>query len=401
MAATDGFGHPVCPSFSRTLDRSLGAFFWEGARVSLNRPGQALQFARTVRRQAEAAKLRAEWAKRGVPVPPIIIFSITHKCNLECAGCYARTFHNPSEPFPADGPADLAPISSSGPGPAPGQGVALDELSAERLAGIVAEAEHLGVGFFVIAGGEPLMRPEILDIADRSPRMLFLLLTNGTLLDAHIVSRLARLRNVIPLLSLEGSHAETDERRGSGTHQRLMQAMQRLEAERMFFGCSITLTSRNFPVVLDEVYVRGLTKTGCRCFLLLDYTPTDEATEDWALTQEQRAQVDSRLRALKKHNRALFIAVPWDELAVGGCLAAGKGFVHINASGDLEPCPFAPYSDLNLKACSLAEALRSPFLARLRAIPELSRYSGGGCALWNNRERVEMVLADVSSGGEA
>jgi MoaA/NifB/PqqE/SkfB family radical SAM enzyme len=279
--------------------------------------------------------------------------------------------------------------------------VALGELSAERLTGIVAEADHLGVGFFVIAGGEPLMRPEILDIAERFPRILFLLLTNGTLLDACTVSRLACLRNVIPLLSLEGRHTETDERRGSGTHERLMQAMQRLEAARMFFGCSITLTSRNFSVVLDEDYVRGLTKTGCRCFLLLDYTPTDETTQDWALTQEQRAQVDSRLRALKKRSRALFIAVPWDELAVGGCLAAGKGFVHINASGDLEPCPFAPYSDLNLKVCSLADALCSPFLARLRAVPELSRYSGDGCALWKNRERVEMMLADVIPRGEA
>jgi MoaA/NifB/PqqE/SkfB family radical SAM enzyme len=87
------------------------------------------------------------------------------------------------------------------------------------------------------------------------------------------------------------------------------------------------------------------------------------------------------------------VAVPWDEQEVGGCLSAGRGFVHINASGDLEPCPFAPCSDVNLNDESLAQALRSPFLQALRELPELSEYTGGGCALWKNREQVERVLA--------
>jgi len=394
VAGGTGSDYVVRLGLAEAVDRSLGAFFWDGVRVSLHRPGQALQFVYTVRRQAEAAKLRAEWAKRGVQVPPVIIFSITHRCNLECVGCYARTFHDSSEQPVGNVPSDLSP--GFGQDGAFGE----DELSSARLASIVAEAEGLGVGFFVIAGGEPLMRPEILDIAGRFPHVLFLLLTNGTLLDAVTVLRLARLRNVILLVSLEGSAEQTDERRGSGTHGQLMGAMQRLEREHLFFGCSITLTARNFSVVLDDEYVRSLVRVGCRFFLLLDYTPTDEATWDWALTDEQRAQVTSRLCALKKRHRALFTAVPWDEMAVGGCLAAGKGFIHINASGDLEPCPFAPYSDFNLKDGSLVEALHSPFLARLRADPELSRYLGGGCALWNNREQVERVLADVTSGGE-
>jgi len=391
---------------AKVLDRSLGAFFWEGARISLDRPGQALQFARTVRRQARAAKLRAEWARRGIPVPPVIIFSITHRCNLQCAGCYARSFHesslDPAVPGSGDLPLDPALSASAGSGTevGPGSPSPQEELSSARLASIVAQSDDLGVGFFVIAGGEPLMRPEILDIAGRFPHILFLLLTNGTLLEAETARRLTRLRNVIPLLSLEGSDSETDGRRGSGTYRQLIDAMRRLDDEHLFFGCSVTLTSHNFSVVLDDEYVRALRTVGCRCFLILDYTPTDEATRDWALTDEQRAQVSSRLRSLKKNHRVLFIAVPWDEMAVGGCLAGGKGFVHINASGDLEPCPFAPYSDYNLKAGSLAEGLRSPFLARLRAIPELSRYSGGGCALWKNRDQVEGVLADVTSGGQ-
>jgi len=370
------------PGLAKVLDRSLLTFFGNGMWVTLRRPAQAWQFSRVVRWQAAAAKTREEWRKRGIPVPPIIIFSITHQCNLECLGCYARSFEKQAET-----PVIEDAAGSSGIGPP-------DELSESRLRGIVAEAEQLGVSFFVVAGGEPLMRPEILDIADRFPHVLFLLLTNGLLVDPSMVARFARLRNVVPMLSLEGTADKTDERRGPGTYRRLMRVMGRLKDESLFFGCSLTLTSRNFSEVLDEDYIRELVGAGCRFFLFLDYTPTDETTADWVLTYSQRQQVLSRIRALRRRHAALFKAVPWDEQEVGGCLSAGRGFVHINASGDLEPCPFAPYSDVNLKGTPLVEALRSPFLAGLRALPELSQYVGGGCALWKNREQVERVLAE-------
>jgi MoaA/NifB/PqqE/SkfB family radical SAM enzyme len=259
----------------------------------------------------------------------------------------------------------------------------------------VREADDLGVSFFVIAGGEPLMRPEILDIAEGFPRVLFLLLTNGVLLDEQTVSRLVRLRNVVPMLSLEGAASETDERRGSGTYARLMEGMQRLARNGSFFGCSITLTRGSFTTVFTDEYIAGLVRAGCRFFLLLDYTPTEEATAEWVLSDGQREEVGSRLRALRKRYPALFIAVPWDEVDAGGCLSSGRGFVHISASGDVEPCPFAPYSDVNISQTSLVEALGSPFLAKLRALPELSEYSGGGCALWKHRDEVERVLAGV------
>jgi MoaA/NifB/PqqE/SkfB family radical SAM enzyme len=366
----------VLPGPTRVIDRSLVLFFRQGVRVSLRDPRQAWRFLRVVRRQAEAAQTRAEWATRGIRVPPIIIFSITHQCNLQCAGCYARSFEEGRiDPQPAE-PADL---------------------SSARLEGIVAEAAQLGVSFFVIAGGEPLMRPEILDIAARFPSMLFLLLTNGMLIDNAMAARIARLSNVIPLLSLEGTDVDTDERRGKGTSRRLREALALLEGNRVFFGCSLTLTAGNFGTILDEEYVRGLIGAGSRFFLFLDYTPTEESTTGWVLTDEQRRQVNERILALRSRHRALFVAVPWDEADAGGCLASGRGFVHISASGNLEPCPFAPYSDTNLVVTSLADALRSAFLAKLRELPELSAYSGGGCALWKNRTVVEKVLRETST----
>jgi MoaA/NifB/PqqE/SkfB family radical SAM enzyme len=262
----------------KTVDRSVGAFIWRGVRVSLTRPGQAWRLARALRWQAGAARTRKAWLDRGVRVPPIVIFSITHQCNLQCAGCYAQAFQGGGQ-APGCVSANTGAVAVAGSSAPTAGAVAVAgssaavkpaELSDAKLASIVAEATALGVSFFVIAGGEPLMRGEILAIAERFPRVLFLLFTNGLLLDEATAARIAHLENVIPLLSLEGTAVETDERRGSGTYERLMAAMARLKKRGQFFGCSLTLTSRNFPTVLAGDYIGGLAAAGCRLFLFAD-----------------------------------------------------------------------------------------------------------------------------------
>jgi MoaA/NifB/PqqE/SkfB family radical SAM enzyme len=373
----------------KTVDRSVGAFFGRGIRVSVTRPWQAWQFARTIRWQAAAAKTRRAWRAQGVMVPPIIIFSITHQCNLQCAGCYAQAF------LGATGATECAPVPAAD---GTGEGIALGrpvELSDSKLDSIVTEAAEIGVSFFVIAGGEPFMREELLAIAQRFPRVIFLVFTNGLLLTEQMVERITRLKNIVPLLSLEGTAAQTDQRRGQGTYEQLVGVMARLRARGQFFGCSLTLTRQNCSTILAADYVGGLFKAGCRFFLLADYTPVELGTEDWVLTAEQHCQVEAQVRRLRRRYKAIFVAVPWDEQEVGGCLSAGRGFVHINASGEVEPCPFAPYSDADLTQVSLLEALKSPFLERLRAMPDLSTYEGGGCGLWKHRTQVEEALAEV------
>ena len=91
---------------------------------------------------------------------------------------------------------------------------------------------------------------------------------------------------------------------------------------------------------------------------------------------------------------ALFIAVPGDEEEIGGCLSAGRGFIHISAEGDVEPCPFAPYSDANLRDLSLKDALQSEFLRNIRQNHAQLSETEGGCALWIEREWVRSLLPD-------
>ncbi len=353
-------------SATTRLNLGLRVFFSEFVRVSLRHPGQALFFARTISWQAGAARRRAAEARSGLHVPPIAIFSITNKCNLRCKGCYAQAIRG-DEP---------------------------DELSEERIRGIVAEADELGISFFVIAGGEPLTRPEMVDIARDYPHIIFLLVTNGLLLDSTLIRKLSSLRNVVPVLSIEGTQAETDERRGRGVHERLSRKMEELKAAGIFFSLSLTVTRANFDVVTDSSFLADAVEAGCKLFLHLEYTPIREGTDEWVITDAQRESMKGLIAGFRARFRAVFVAVPWDEEEQGGCLAAGRGFVHISAAGDLEPCPFAPYSDVSLKHTPLKEALRSPFLEGMRANHDLFAETASGCALWNNRERVRALFAE-------
>ncbi len=352
--------------FRGALNQSLRVFFLDALRVALLNPAQAYSFFRTVLWQRKAARVRQRWVSEGVQVPPITIFSVTRRCNLECKGCYSKALHGTSDP----------------------------EMNGEKVRSIVEEATELGVSFFVLAGGEPFIRPEILDITSEFPQVLFLVFTNGLLIDESVMAGLKKQRNVVPLLSIDGNEDMTDERRGPGTYRRVRDIFGELRRRKIFFGASLTMTRMNFDTLTNEAFIREIADAGCRFFLFLEYTPAEEGTEDWIPTAHQRSGVMRLMEEFHSKFRALFIAVPAHEEDVGGCLAAGRGFVHINASGDVEPCPFAPWSDSNLQKVSLKEALGSTFLRTLREHPENLRETGGGCALWTRREWVQSLLEE-------
>jgi MoaA/NifB/PqqE/SkfB family radical SAM enzyme len=356
-------------SSPRPLDGALRVFYKGAIRVALSSPRQAAAFVRALFWLGESVRRRAAWRRRGVPVPPIIIFSVTDRCNLSCKGCYAQSFR------PEAG----------------------GELDAAELRGIVAQAHELGVSFFVIAGGEPFLRPELARLMAEFPQIIFFVFTNGLLLDEGWIRTLKRRRNIIPLLSFEGDRAMTDERRGPGIYDRLRALAVRLKREKVFFGVSLTLTRAHFETLVSPDYTLDLVAAGCRFFLYIEYTPTVEGTEDWTLTPDQRAAVQAGLPEWRARHRALFIAVPWDEDDVGGCLSAGRGFVHVNPRGDVEPCPFAPFSDVSLRRAALKDALKSELLEEIRRRPQLSRETGEGCILWKERALVRSLLAGEAS----
>ncbi|MDD1701796.1 MAG: radical SAM protein, partial [Methanoregula sp.] len=275
------------------------------------------------------------------------------------------------------------------------------ELDPGRLSSLVREASELGVSIIVLAGGEPLIRrAEIAGLARSYPKILFPVFSNGLLIDDAAAAELGKTKNIIPMISFEGFRVETDTRQGDGVYDRLLCVCARLKQNGIFFGCSVTVTRANAGLVTSDTFVREMLAFGARVFVFVEYVPIEPGTEALVLDNGRRTALYAGIDALNKNHPALFIGFPGDEAAYGGCLAAGRGFVHVSASGDLEACPAAPFSDTNLARVSLKEALRSPLLSRIRSHHHLLTETNGGCALWTNRAWVEGLVDEGEKGGK-
>lgn len=350
--------------YGKLLSKSLKVFFGDALRISLKNPSQAYFFFKTLRWQRRATRLRRDWERQGINVPPIMVYSITDRCNLNCKGCYNQNLRKNSK----------------------------EELSAERMKGIISEAKELGISFIVLAGGEPLVRQEILDITGSFPEIIFLIFTNGLLVEGEVLRKLNQQKNVVPIISLEGYEKDTDERRGKGVYDALQRIIRKLKSKRSFFGVSLTVTKYNFDTIINHQFMQKLTRLGCKIFFLPEYTAIRGGTEDWVPTVKQRTSTPGIMKSFRVQFPAIFVALPSDEEEFGGCLSAGRGFIHVSAEGNLEPCPFAPYSDTNLKDMHLKDALQSKFLRAIRQNHEQLHETEGGCALWIKREWVQSLL---------
>jgi MoaA/NifB/PqqE/SkfB family radical SAM enzyme len=245
-----------------------------------------------------------------------------------------------------------------------------------------------------LAGGEPFVRPDIIDVTSRYPEIIFLVFTNGLLIDSDVMIKVKRQKNIIPVISLEGYQDDTDGRRGEGVYQHLQRIINRLQACGIFYSISVTLTRSNFTHVTNGHFIKRLVDLGCKLLFLVEYTPVQEGTEDWVISDQQRDELMGLVESFRSKYKSLFISIPGDEEEIGGCLSAGRGFVHISASGDVEPCPFAPYSDANLRDSSLKEALQSRFLSTIRQNRDQLCEADGGCALWVKRDWVRSLLEE-------
>jgi MoaA/NifB/PqqE/SkfB family radical SAM enzyme len=266
-------------------------------------------------------------------------------------------------------------------------------MSETELRDALIQARDLGVFFIVLIGGEPLVRPDIMPITKDFPDLIFFVFSNGTLVTEEMARQFRRQKNIVPILSIEGYTTETDGRRGGGVYEKVQEAIRKLRRQNVFFGASVTVTRDNFKAVTKENFVAGLTGFGCKLLLFAEYTPVQPGTDEWVVTNEQRRNLVSILEGFRRKFPAFFVSSPNDEKAFGGCLAAGRGFVHVSACGDVEPCPFVPYSDVSLRKKTLSEALQSPLLRAIREQDNLLGEAEGGCALWMRREWVYSLLS--------
>jgi MoaA/NifB/PqqE/SkfB family radical SAM enzyme len=181
-----------------------------------------------------------------------------------------------------------------------------------------------------------------------------------------------------------------------GVYEYVSRIIDKIRGKSIFWGVSITLESTNFDLVTGEKFIKELMDIGCRLFFYISYIPVKDGSEELCLTVEQSSRIGQMILEYKVKYPALFIAFPGGEEEMGGCLASGRGFVHISPDGSLEPCPFAPYSDSNLKDMSLKDALDSRFLRKIRQNHHNLKETRGGCALWENRAWVQSLIKDSS-----
>ncbi len=320
----------------------------------------------------KSEKLRAKVMEtEGLEVPPFLISSISTTCNLHCKGCYAR-----SNGIAEDEEADRKPT-----------------LSPEQWRDIFTEAASLGINFSLLAGGEPMMRRDILEQVAQVKDMIFPIFTNGTLIGPTYIEFLRKHLNMVPIISIEGTAMGTDTRRGQGVFKRAMQSMELLKNEDLFFGTSITVTTENLPLVTSTTFIDQLRSYGCKIVFFIEYVPIDPGTEHLAFNDEHVEQMENVLEERRnEYADIIFLSFPGDEKALGGCLASGRGFFHIGPDGSAEPCPFSPFSDSNVADLGVRTALKSPLFRKIRAARALGWEHTGGCTLFEHREEIEKMV---------
>lgn len=338
----------------------------EALRATLFDPEESLFIFSYARASKVASKKRAALKEQGEHVPAFLIASITSSCNLHCAGCYSRANHACS---------DEAPVS---------------QLTSDEWKKIFLEAKELGIGFILLAGGEPMLRKDVIDVAGTIPEILFPIFTNGTMIGDKYKEVFKQHRNLVPVISIEGHKDKTDKRRGEGMYETIESAMAYMRENRILFGASVTVTKDNIKEVMSDEFVADLEINGAKLVFYIEFVPVTKEAADLAPGDKEREYIRKRLTLLRNNNkRVIFVSFPGDEKSSGGCLAAGRGFFHINSHGGAEPCPFSPYSDINVKDTSIREALRSPLFNKLRSSGTLLEDHAGGCVLFEKRETVE------------
>ncbi len=341
----------------------------EAVKATLRNPKESAFMLKFAAASRTASKKRRKAEDKGEHIPPFLIASITSKCNLHCAGCYSRCNHST---------VDSEPVR---------------QLTDEEWQNVFDEAEELGISFILLAGGEPMLRRGVIEAAGKKQNILFPIFTNGTYLDERYLELFDKCRNLIPVMSIEGDRELTDQRRGNGIYDRLIANMDEIKRRRLIFGASVTLTTRNYKEVTSQEFLDSLAEKGCKVIIFVEYVPVTEESRELAPTDTEREYLQRRIEQLREtHSEMVYIAFPGDEKSSGGCVAAGRGFFHINSHGGAEPCPFSPYSDINVRDCSLKAAMNSPLFRKLRDEGYLLEDHSGGCVLYEKRELVQQII---------
>lgn len=305
-------------------------------------------------------------------IPWLILMDPTSACNLHCTGCWAAEYGNKLN------------------------------LSYEELSNVVKQGKEIGVYFYMFTGGEPLVRKkDIIQLCEEHHECQFLAFTNGTLVDEAFCQEMKRVGNLALAISLEGSPEVNDLRRGTGVYGKVMHAMELLKENGLIFGTSICYTSKNCESVTSKEFVKLMVDKGCRYAMYFHYMPVgNEASLELLPTPEQRMYIKDRIREIRKleNGEGLFtMDFQNDGEFVGGCIAGGRNYFHINANGDAEPCVFIHYSGANIRTHSLLEILKQPLFMAYHNNQPFNENHLRPCPMLENPEILQRLVNETGA----
>ena len=269
-------------------------------------------------------------------IPWAILLDPTSACNLRCTGCWAAEYGHQQN------------------------------LSYEDICSIIDQGRDLGCHIYIYTGGEPMVRKaDLIRICEKYPDCVFLCFTNATLIDEAFCQDMIRVANFVPAISAEGNEHTTDARRGDGTYAKIERAMDLLREHALPFGISACWTRANADAIATEENMDWMIEKGALFCWYFHFMPVGRAASaDLMPTPEQRERMYRFVRAMRDKKPLFTMDFQNDGEYVGGCIAGGRRYLHINAAGDVEPCVFIHYSNANIHEVSLLDALRSPLFMK-------------------------------------
>ncbi len=305
-------------------------------------------------------------AKEGCNIPWAILLAPTSACNMHCTGCWAAEYGHQLN------------------------------LSLETIDAIIRQGKELGTYMDIYTGGDPLGRKkDLIKICEMHPDCEFLSFTNGTLIDEAFCQEMLRVKNFVPAISLEGFEEANDSRRGEGVYQKVHQAMALLKSHNLPFGISTCYTSRNCSDVTSEEFFDYLIDSGALFVWFFHYMPVgNDAAPELLPTPAQREMVYHRIREYRSSKAIFSLDFQNDAEYVGGCIAGGRRYLHINAKGDVEPCVFIHYSNCNIHDVSLLDALNSPLVMAYHDSQPFNGNMLRPCPMLENPELLPKMVHD-------
>ncbi len=315
----------------------------------------------------------------GMRSPSFLLLSPSKACNLHCTGCYADSTEQPKT------------------------------LAWSIVDHMVEDAKNLwGDRFFVISGGEPFAYrsegKDLIDLIEKHPDCFFMAYTNSTLITDAISQRLSKAGNLLLCISVEGWRERTDERRGKGVFDKVLESMGRLRRDSVPFGVSLTGTRYNAEEILSDEFIEFFIQQGALFAWLFQYMPIGRSfTLDLMVTPQQRAWMWRRSWEIIRKRR-FFIADFWNHgTACDGCLSAGGhgagGYFYVDWNGAVTPCVFMPYSPVNIKDIyarggNLNDVWQEPFFRSIRQWQlDYKKQTRNGLAPCPNRDHHEELEA--------